>query len=124
MNRVMIGIQCINEMEKEVSRIRKNLKVSQDRHKSYANKNKLHREFNFADHVPRRISLKIGSCAKISPRYCGPFKVLERIGPIAYKISLHAKTRYHNGFYVSFLKKYVVHDPNHVIDWDVILVEP
>ena len=119
MNRVMIGIQCINEMEKEVSRIRKNLKVSQDRHTSYANKNKLHREFNFADHVPRRSSLRIGSCAKISPRYCGPFKVLEIIGPVAYRLALPTSTRDHNVFHVSLFKKYV-HNPNNVNFWDVI----
>ena len=84
-------------------------------------------EFNVGDHVylrvrARKSSLKLGSCAKLSPRYCGPFEVLERIVPIAYRISLPANTITHNVFHVSLLKKYV-HDPNHVIDWDVIQVE-
>ena len=71
----------------------------------------------------RKISLNLGSCAKQSPRYCGPFEVNERVGPIAYRLAFHASTRAHNVFHVSLLRKYV-HDPNHVIDWDVIQVEP
>ena len=59
-------------------------------------------------------SLKLGSCAKLSPRYCGSFEVLERIGPVAYRLAFPASTRAHNVFHVSFLKRYV-HDPNHVI---------
>ena len=51
------------------------------------------------------------------------FEVLERIGPVAYRFALPASTRAHNVFHVSFLKRYV-HDPNHVINWDMIQVEP
>ena len=71
----------------------------------------------------KKSSLKLRSCAKLSPRYCGSFEVLERIGPIAYRLALPASTRAHNVFHVSLLKKYV-HDPNNVRNWDVIQVEP
>ena len=67
--------------------------------------------------------MKLGSCAKLAPRDCGPFEVLERIGPVAYRLALATSTRAHNVFHVSLLKKYA-HDPNHVINWDVIQVEP
>ena len=49
--------------------------------------------------------------------------MLEIIGPIAYRLAFPASTRAHNFFHVSLLKKYV-HDPNHVINWDEIQVEP
>ena len=63
------------------------------------------------------------SCAKLSPRYCGLFELLERIGPVAYRLSFLTSTRADNVFHVSLIKKYI-HDPNHVRDWDVIYVEP
>ena len=43
-------------------------------------------------------SLKLGSGAKFSPRYCGPFEVLERIGPVAYRLASPASTRAHDVF--------------------------
>ena len=104
-----------------------NLKAAQDRHKRYADKHRVNRDFSVGDHVYLRVrakksSLNLGSCAKLSPRYCGTFEVLDIIGPIAYKLAFPASTRAHNVFHASLLKKYV-HDPNHVINWDVIQVE-
>ena len=48
--------------------------------------------------------------------------MLDRIGPVAYRLTLLASTQVHTIFHVSLLKKYV-YDPNHVINWDVIQVE-
>ena len=114
-------------MEKEAVKIRQNLKASQDKQKSYADKHRVNREFSVGDHVYLKVKekksyLKLGSCAKLSPRYCGSFEVLERIGLVPYRIALPASTRAHNVFHVSLLKKYI-RDPNHVINWDVIQVE-
>jgi hypothetical protein len=69
-----------------------------------------------------RSSLKLGSCAKLAARFCGPFEILERIGPVSYMIALPASMSFHNVFHVSLLKKYIP-DANHVIDWNVIQVE-
>ena len=81
----------------------------------------MNREFSVRVHVYLRVrenksSLRLGTCAKLSPRYCGSFEVLERIGPVGYRLALLASTRAHNVFHVSLLKKYV-YDPNHVINW-------
>jgi hypothetical protein len=69
-----------------------------------------------------KISLKLGNCSKLAARYCGSFEILERIGPIAYMITLPASMSIHNVFHVSLLKKYIP-DANHVIDWNVIQVD-
>ena len=114
-------------MEKVVKQIQKNFKTSQDRHKIYVYKNKFHREFSVGDHVylrinPKKSTLHTGSCEKLAPRYCWPFEVLERVGPVAYKLALPIHIKVHDVFHVSLLKKYV-HDSAHVIDWNVIQVE-
>ena len=80
----------------------------------------MNREFSVGDHVylkvkAKKSSLKLGSCAKLSPRYCIPFEVLERIGPVAYRFPFPANTRDYNVFHVSLLNKYV-HDTNHVVN--------
>ena len=113
-------------MELELSKIKQNLKASQDRYKSYVNQNLVCREFNIEDHVYLNVRrgksyFKVGSFAKLSPGYCGSFEVLERIGPTAY-ISLLANSRAHNVFHVSLLKKYI-YDLIHVIDSDLTQIE-
>jgi transposase InsO family protein len=127
-DRVVIGPELLKEMEDQMIKIKRNLKVAQDRQKIYANSNRTHREFKVGDHVflkvrTNRSSLKLGSCAKLAARFCGPFEILERIWPVAYMLALPASMTVHNVFHVSLLKKYVL-DANHVIDWNVIQVEP
>ena len=83
-NRVGLGPELLKEMEQEVVMIRQNLEVAQDRQKSYADKHRLKRYFSVGDHVYLRVRakrsfLKLGSCAKLSPSYCGSFEVIERI---------------------------------------------
>ena len=71
---------------------------------------------------PKNISLRLGSCAKIAPRYCGPFEILSRIRQVAYKLALPQNLRVHNFFHIFVLKKYV-HDATHVINWNDVQVE-
>ena len=108
-NKVVLGPELLKEMEQEVAKIRKNLKAAQDRQKIFVDSHRVHREFNVGDHAylivkPRKSSLKLGSCAKLSPRYCGTFEVLERIGPVAYRIALPDNTGDHNFFLLLCLK--------------------
>jgi hypothetical protein len=104
------------------------LKEKKYRHKSYADKNIIDREFKVGEHVilkvsPKKNSLKLGNYTKLAARLCGSFEILEKIWPVAYILSFPNSMNVHNVFHVSLLKKYV-HDPNHVIDWNLIQVEP
>ena len=65
----------------------------------------------------------LGICAKLEAIYFGKLKILDKIGLVSYRIALLADMRAHNVFHVYFLNKYV-HDPNHIINWNVIQVEP
>ena len=53
---------------------------------------------------------------KLSPRYIGPFEIVERIGPVAYRLDLPEElSRVHNVFHISMLRKYIS-DPSHVLE--------
>ena len=60
---------------------------------------------------------------KLSPRYIGPFEILERIGTLTYRLALPPNlSQVHNVFHVSMLRKYEP-DPTHVLNHEVIDVD-
>ena len=60
---------------------------------------------------------------KLNPRYIGPFRILEKIGPVAYRLELPSElSRIHSVFHVSMLKKYVP-DPSHILETPPIDLE-
>ena len=65
--------------------------------------------FKLGDMVYLRVkpnsSLKTGRCTKLSPHFCGPFKVLEKINEVAYRLKLPDHVKLHPVFHVSYLKK-------------------
>ena len=85
------------------------------------------RTFQVGDKVflrvkPKRISLNMGKCRKLSFRYCGPLEILRRMGEQSYKLALPPHLHVHNVFHVSLLKKYIP-DSEHTLDLnDNILV--
>ena len=99
----------------------------QDRQKSQADLKRTPKEFWVGEHVfskvrSKKSSLRLGSCANLAPRYCGPFEILSRIGQVAYQLALPPNLRVHNVFHISVLNKYV-HDATHVINWNDVHVE-
>eukprot|EP00253_Pinus_taeda_P034033 PITA_34033 len=118
----------LKEMEDMVKSVRTNLKATQDRQKNFVDRKRRFKEYQVGDHVYIRIQAKKSTLqwsgfAKLAPRYCGPFQVLARVGPVAYQIALPSHIRVHNVFHVSVLKKYI-YDPRHVVKWQDIQVEP
>ena len=72
---------------------------------------------------PMRNVIRFGRKGKLSPRYVGPFQILDRVGTLAYRIALPPEyARIHNVFHVSQLRKYVA-DPSHVIAIEPVVVQ-
>ena len=80
------------------------------------------------DHVflkvmPKRGVVRFDKQGKLSPRYVGPFEILERVGTVAYQLALPPSlSSVHTIFHVSILQKYTL-DPTHVVDWGELVVD-
>ena len=103
--------------------IRDRLRVAQSRKKSYYDIKSKALELEIGDKVflwvaPMKRVIRFGKKGKLSPRYVGPFEVLERAGEVAYKIALPpALSEIHNVFHDSIVRKYIP-DPSHVWSYE------
>ena len=62
--------------------------------------------------------MRFGKRGKLSPRYIGPFEILDRVGEVAYRLALPpTMSAVHNVFHVSMLRRYVA-DPTHVLNFE------
>lgn len=81
--------------------------------KTYADQHRTERKFEVGDSVYLKLqpykqsSLAQRSNFKLAPRYYGPYKVLEKLGSVAYKLDLPSTAQIHNVFHVSLLKKQI-----------------
>ena len=107
----LTGPEIIRETTEKIVQIRERLKASRDRQKSYADKRRKPLEFQVGDRVLLKVSpwkglIRFGKRGKLNPRYIGPFEILARVGPVAYKLDLPDTLRnVHSTFHVSNLKK-------------------
>ncbi|RVW23422.1 Transposon Ty3-G Gag-Pol polyprotein [Vitis vinifera] len=122
-----LGPELVQLTVENVSLIKERLKAVQSRQKSYADNCRRDLEFEVGDHVFLKVSpmnsiMKFGRKEKLSPRFVGPFEVLERVGTLAYKVALPPSlSKVHNVFHVSILRKYI-YDPSHVVELEPIQI--
>ena len=72
---------------------------------------------------PWKKILRFGKKGKLSPRFIGPYKILERVGPVAHRLALPLElAKLHDVFQVSMLRRYRS-DPSHILQVQDIQVQ-
>jgi hypothetical protein len=110
-DKAIFGPDIVDEAEATVCRIQENLKVIKLRQESYANKRHQPLQCEVGDHVylkvlPMKGVKRFGVKGKLSPRYIGPFLIIEKCGKVACKLELPPSlAEVHDIFHVSQLKK-------------------
>jgi hypothetical protein len=119
----------MTEAEEKVKQIQANILAAQSRQKSDTDKRRRPLEFEVGDHVYLRVSPMKGVCrlsikGKLSPRYIGPYPIIDKYGPMSYQVELPVKLPgVHNVFHVSQLKR-CLKPPTDVVIEDIISLEP
>ncbi|GJS46814.1 putative reverse transcriptase domain-containing protein [Tanacetum coccineum] len=113
----ILGPELIQETTEKIIQIKQRMQAARDRQKSYADLKRKPMEFQVGDKVMLKVSpwkgvVRFGKRGKLNPRYVGPFKVLGKVGEVAYKLELPEElSRVHNTFHVSNLKKGYADEP-------------
>nr|GFB73999.1 putative nucleotidyltransferase, ribonuclease H [Tanacetum cinerariifolium] len=108
--RVIEGPKMIEVTNEKVAVAKEKLKEARTRQKSYANKHRRSIEFQPGDRVflkvsPARRVRHFGIKGKLSPRFIGPFMILDRVGEVSYRLALPPQMSHvHNVFHVSLLR--------------------
>ncbi|GJU87916.1 retrovirus-related pol polyprotein from transposon TNT 1-94 [Tanacetum coccineum] len=116
----LIGPELVEEMIDKVVLVKEKPKAARDRQKSYADKRRKPLEFEVGDQVLLKVSpwkgvMRFRKKGKLAPRYVRPFEILERIGPVAYRLRLPEEMiGVHDTFHVSNLKKCLADASLHV----------
>nr|GEX87513.1 putative reverse transcriptase domain-containing protein [Tanacetum cinerariifolium] len=113
----ILSPELIQKTTKRIFQIKQRMQAVRDQQKIYADLKGKPMEFQVGDKVMLKVSpwkgvVRFGKQGNLNPRYVGPFKVLEKIGKVAYKLELPKElSRVHNTFHVSNLKKCDADEP-------------
>ncbi|GJV44363.1 hypothetical protein Tco_1428899 [Tanacetum coccineum] len=109
--------ELVLETTEKIVQIKQRMQAARDRQKSYADVRRKPLEFQVGDRVMLKVSpwkgvVHFGKQGKLNPRYIGPFKVLAKVGTVAYRLKLPQQlSRVHSTFHVSNLKKCLSDEP-------------
>ncbi|GKC31103.1 putative reverse transcriptase domain-containing protein, partial [Tanacetum coccineum] len=124
----LIGPELVQETSEKISQIKDRLKAAHDHQKSYANKRRKPLKFSVGNYVLLKVSpwkglVRFGKKGKLAPRFVGPFEIIKKVGPVAYRLDLPKELDgIHDKFHVSNLKKCLV-DPTLQLPLDEIRVD-
>ncbi|GJY77549.1 putative reverse transcriptase domain-containing protein [Tanacetum coccineum] len=113
----LTGPEIVQETTEKIIQVKQRMQAARDRQKSYADLKRKPMEFEVGDKVMLKVSpwkgvVRFGKRGKLNPRFVGPFKVIKRVGDVAYKLELPEElSRVHNTFHVSNLKKCHADEP-------------
>ncbi|GJU10841.1 retrotransposon protein, putative, ty3-gypsy subclass [Tanacetum coccineum] len=113
----LTGLEIIHETTERIVQIKSHIQAARDRQKSYADVRRKPLEFQVGDKVMLKVSpwkgvIRFGKRGKLNPRYIGPFKIIAKVGTVAYRLELPEKlSRVHSTFHVSKLKKCMADEP-------------
>ncbi|GJR31917.1 putative reverse transcriptase domain-containing protein [Tanacetum coccineum] len=113
----LTGLKIIHETTEKIIQIKSRIQAARDRQKSNANVRQKPLEFQIGDKVMLKVSpwkgvIRFGKQGKINPRYIGPFKIIDKVGTVAYRLEHPEQlSRVHSMFHVSNLKKCMVDEP-------------
>ncbi|GJX37323.1 putative reverse transcriptase domain-containing protein, partial [Tanacetum coccineum] len=111
---LLIGPEIVQETTEKIIQIKERLKTARSRQKSYADKRRKPLEIKVGDRVLLKVSpwkgvVRFGKKGKLTPRYVGPFEIVECVGPVDYRLKLPQELSCVNDtFHVSNLKKCVI----------------
>ncbi|KAL4282270.1 hypothetical protein GQ457_03G027210 [Hibiscus cannabinus] len=124
-----LGPEVLRDTEERITIIYNRLKEAFDRQKAYADLRRRDIQYKVGEKAFLKVSpwkkiSRFGKKGKLSPRIIGPFEVIEKVGPVAYRLALPPEfNKIHDVFHVSMLRKYRS-DPSHILEPEEVELYP